>query len=302
MSIKTKLPDVQNTADQRGKAIQKVGINEYKIPFRLKDRENNIQPTVGTISMYTSLTEHTKGVNMSRFSQVIEKALEHNVMSCDFVDEVVTVLKERLESNDSYLKIKFPYFIKKTAPVSKNVSHFVVDCILEGRAFANGEIQKYLTVEVSYTSLCACSKEMSLLKTQLTPQEIEHLRETLSDDALFDKVMGVGFGAHNQRSKCKITVQLKDFIWIEDLAQIVNECASCEIFNTLKREDEKWVTEKAYQDPRFVEDMAREVAIRMDKLIEEEKTDGWLVVVENYESIHQSNAVAVIRGGDHYIP
>ncbi len=285
-SVKTMLPDVQNSKDRRGKAIQKVGITGYRIPFQVKDKNNQVQHTVGMVSMYTSLSEKTKGVNMSRYSQVIEKALRHNVMSTEFIKEVIKILKEKLESTDSYVKVKFPYFILKKAPVTDNYSHFWVDCILEGRSFdaSHEALNIYLTVNVNYTSLCPCSKEMSQMKTQGATQEY---------------VSRSGFGAHNQRSNCKLTIHLKDFVWIESLVDLIEECVSCPIYNTLKREDEKYVTERAYNNPRFVEDMAREIAIRMDTF---KGTDGWIAAIEHYESIHQSDAVAVIRGGKHYIP
>lgn len=280
MKSKKSLPDVQNSTDLRGIPIHKVGINNYKIPFKLEDKSNEVQHTIGEVSMYTSLSKENKGVNMSRYSQVIEKALMHNVMSCEFLDEVMKILKERLLSMDSWVKIKFPYFIKKVAPVSKNASHFCIDCKLEGKSYKDGSVKKFLTVEVNYTSLCPCSKEMSLYDTG---EEIKPV---------------VGQGAHNQRSLCKLTVQLDTFIWIEDLVDIIEESASCPIWNTLKREDEQYVTERAYQNPRFVEDMAREVYIRMQKLVKEKKTSNWLAVFEHYESIHQSNAVSVIKGGN----
>lgn len=295
--VSTNLPDVQNSMDMRGIPIHKVGINNYRIPFRLLDKSNEIQTTIGNVSMYTSLTEQTKGVNMSRYSIVIEKALAHNTMSCEFLDEIMGVLKTELESTDSWVKIKFPYFVKKTAPVSKFLSHFCVNCMLEGKSGHNGEVKKYLTVEVNYMSLCACSKEMSLLTNNLTESETEFLQNPNFPPSLLNKIQNVGFGAHNQRSLCKLTVELNSFIWIEDLIQIIEDCASCPIYNTMKRGDEKFCTEKMYENPRFVEDMAREIYPRMEELVSQGKTENWIAIFEHFEVLHTSNAVSVIKGG-----
>jgi GTP cyclohydrolase I len=305
MSLKAALPDVQNTADERGKHIQKTGITNYSIPFTVKMPDGGVQHTVGVVSMYTSLGAEVKGTNMSRFSQTIEKAVQHGAVSSDFVEEIVHVLKERLGSTDAYVKIKFPYFIKKTAPVSGNESHFRVDCELEARSFADAPIEKYLTVTVLYTSLCPCSRELSLLKNMNmledaeAPEQIPALRKVLSTTTIDTQV---GVGAHNQRSSCKLTVHLQGMIWIEELVQLIEECASCPIWNTLKRPDEKYVTERAYNNPRFVEDMAREISLRMDKLIEAGRTDDFTAVCVHFESIHESDAVSVIKGGKCRIP
>jgi len=270
------LPDVQNGKDVRGKPIDKVGIRNFKAPFKVKQKDGTIQTTVGKFSMYGSLNEELKGTNMSRFAQTIMKAIDKDV-SVEFLDEVLHVLRDRLKSDDSYVKIRFPYFIKKKAPVTDNYAYSTIDCILEG-SLVGDKMDIYLTCEIEYTSLCPCSLEMSLT----------------------DKENEVGKGAHNQRSMCRAKVHLKDFLWIEDLTDIVESAASCPIYNVLKREDEKYVTERAYSRGRFVEDAARDIALALDKRTE---IDGYVIVNEHYESIHQYNAVAVIRSkeGSHYI-
>jgi GTP cyclohydrolase I len=295
MSVKTELPDVQNTADSRGKAIQKVGIGGYGIPFTVKTPDGGVQHTVGVVSMYASLNEETKGVNMSRFSITIEKAVQHGAVSSDFIEEVVKVLKERMGSTDSYVKVKFPYFIKKKAPVSGCESHLKIDCELEGRSFG-AAVEKYLTVTVPYTSLCPCSKEMSLSDAPVAAVAEFDLRSMKCVD------QRTGRGAHNQRSSCKITVHLVGQVWIEELVDIVEACASSPIWNTLKRADEKYVTERAYSNPRFVEDMVREVSLRLDGVVTDGRTDDYLIISTHEEAIHTGNAVAVLKGGRCLIP
>ena len=291
-SLKIDLPDIQNQEDLRGKKIFKVGIRNFESPIEIKDKLNKEQSTIGKFSIYTSLSEEVRGANMSRYVQIITKAIEDKHFALDAMEKIMVVLKERLESENSYLKIQFPFFIKKKAPTIDNYAFSKYDCILETR-YQNGKLDKYLTVETYAMSLCPCSKEMSLISTA-----------TLSGVKRGEYKTAVGsgppgWGAHNQRSLVRITVHMKEFIWIEDLIQIAEEESSCPIYNVLKRPDEKHVTEQSYNNPKFVEDTARDVAIRLDQLRE---TNGYVVVVENEESIHQFNAVAVIRGGDYFVP
>lgn len=273
------LPDVQNSEDTRGVRLDKVGICDYRIPFAVYNKDGTLQQTVGTASLYTSLDAKVKGANMSRYSQVIEKAIRKGV-SINVIVEMVDVLRDRLQASESYAKIKFPFFIKKKAPVSEKESHVHYICTFEGRYTKRRGRELFIEVRVPYTSLCPCSKEMSLTAESS------------------------GMGAHNQRSECRLTVSLKGWpdletVWLEDLVALVEEQASCPIWNTLKRADEKWVTEHAYNNPKFVEDVARDVALKLDEL---NNINGYTIVVEHYESIHQSNAVCVKRGGEVYIP
>lgn len=303
MSTVKDLPDVQAHADERGKHVQKAGINNYAIPFQVRVRDGGVQHTCGIVSMYTSLNEKTKGVNMSRYSQTIEKAVQHGVISIDFLEELLNTLKEKLGSEDSYVKIKFPYFIKKKAPVSENVSHFKVDCELEGRCDVDGKVRKYLTVTVVAASVCPCSKLMSSLKHALSYDEYNELQQLTSTNLeLWQRLQQFGRGAHNQRSKVKLTLHLLDFIWVEELVELIEKCASVPIWNTLKRPDEKYVTEHGYSNPRFVEDTAREISLQMDALLLANRTDDWVAVITNEESLHQSDAIAVIKGGKCLIP
>ena len=271
------LPDVQNSEDTRGVRLDKVGICDYQIPFALHNKDGSIQPTVGTASLYTSLDKLLKGANMSRYSQILEEVIQEGAVSTDVIVQTLEVLKERLESSEAYVKIKFPFFMIKEAPRSGKKSHSHYICTFEGRHTKKRGLELFMEVRVNYTSLCPCSKEMSL-----------------RDDT-------VGLGAHNQRSECKVTVSLKEGekVWLEDLIKIVEGQASCPIWNSLKRPDEKYVTETAYKNPKFVEDVSRDVALKLDEI---EAINGYAIVVRHFESIHQSDAVAVKRGGDVYLP
>lgn len=257
------LPDTQAEIDLRNLGISKVGIRNLECPVRILAKDGEFQHTTAEFSLYGSLSPELKGTNMSRFSQVIHKAIANNPIGLEFMHEVLQIMKTRLESDDVYVKIKFAFFRKKTAPVSKVESFYRNSVIFEG--FLKGDDEKlHLTVEGNYTSLCPCSKNMS------------------------EK------GAHNQRSSGSIKVELKEqeIIWIEDLAEIIDQEGSCEIWNALKRSDEQYVTDEAYNNPKFVEDFVRDVALRV-----KEFNVPFVIVANNYESIHQSDAVAIFRGG-----
>ena len=261
------LPDIQQLPDTRNKDINWAGIRDYKIPFSVQTRDGGKVSTVGTIKIMTDLPKESKGVNMSRFSAVIEKALEKNLMSTDLLVDMVTACRDVLENKNSYVIINFDYFIKKKAPVTRHESHFVVPCNFCG-VLENGEIKIYLESHVQYMSLCPCSKEMSA-------------GEKLQN-------------AHNQRSTAVVRVKFKDlqnYVWIEDLVEMVEASASCPIWNYLKRADEKYVTEKSYENPKFVEDVVRDLAIKLD---ERPEVEGYRIEVAHHESIHQHDAFARI--------
>jgi len=266
------LPDVQNERLESTR-IDQVGIEGFTLPYKVYMKSGDIQNTVATISLHSSLSEEVRGVNMSRFSQTIMKASQHNV-STSFMVEILDVLKERLESRDSFVRIAFPYFLLRKAPVTENHSYSKYDCEFDG-SLQNGDLNVLITVNAYYTSLCPCSRALSEEKG----------------------------GAHNQRSIGTLTVHLSEprgdtIVWIEDMIDIIEYSASCPIFNTLKREDEKWVTDYAYSNPKFVEDVARSVELRIKNL---KGIDGWRFQAKHQESIHQYDAIAIIRGG-YYIP
>lgn len=259
------LPDIQNIEDVRDKHINKVGIREYEVPIKVFDNKHNIINTVGVFSIYCSLNKNIKGVNMSRFAELIEDAIQYHVSS-GIIDNLLEKIKVKLESENSFIKIKFPYFINKESPVEHKKGHIKIDCVLVGR-LENGVCKKYLEVKVPYTSCCPCSRE-------------------ISED-----------GAHNQRSCAAITVELDEkSILIETIVDLVEKQASCPIYSVLKRPDEKYVTETAYNNPKFVEDMARDLAISFDQFIGRGIKD-YVIVIEHDESIHQHKAVSIINAG-----
>jgi len=258
------LPDVQNEIDTRGKRIDWVGIEDYRIPFKVKTKDGGTLTTVGSITMMTSLSSEIKGANMSRYGRIIEKALIKDLVSTDLLVDMLRACRDVLEAENSYIILGFPYFIKKTSPVAKKISHMTYDCNFCG-VLENGVPKIYLEVSVPYTSLCPCSQEISK------------------------------YGAHNQPSKAIVRVKFKNgdpHIWIEDLVSLVEEQASCEIYNVLKREDEKYVTERAYENPKFVEDMIRDISIKLDDI---SSISGYRIKIEHYESIHQHKAIAKMK-------
>lgn len=283
------LPDLQNEKDERGVSLDKVGIRGYEVPFPVLMRGGGVQQTAGRISLYVSITEEVKGANMSRYSQVVSKALEKGCVSVDAVKDMLAACKERLGSCESYVKVNFPFFLMKVAPVSGVESFSRYHSIIEGRDTDRDGLRLFVTTAVDYMSLCPCSKKMSVTCCDETGEEC-------------------GKGAHNQRSLGTVTVSLRDvsgsrpIVWIEDLIEVVESCASCPIFNTLKRPDEQFVTEASYRNPKFVEDVARDVALILQRRDWQDKINGFLFVTEHHESIHQYNAVCVKRGGAVYIP
>jgi GTP cyclohydrolase IB len=264
------LPDLQNESkDFVRKHIYKVGINNYAVPLKLfYPASNSTFSTIATVSAYAFLSEDKKGVNMSRFSQTITESIKDKITN-EALSNVLRGLKSNLESETSHVKFRFNYLMKVFAPESKLESWFKIPVTIEGSIDKDNKIRKWLEVEINYTSCCPCSKEIS------------------------------EYGAHNQRSLTRIKVELineKELINFEEFKEIVDKASSCPIYNTLKRVDEKYVTEKAFENPKFSEDTCREIAVQLDEWLDNKILD-YVVVTENYESIHQSNALAIITAG-----
>ncbi len=253
------MPDVQNTLDTRCLAIDKVGIKDIKYPVRIKDRAGREQYTIANFNMYVNLPHDFKGTHMSRFVEILnEHDAEITVQS--FKDMLIEMLK-RLEANSGYIEMTFSYFVRKTAPVSAVKSLLDYEVTFIGQII-DGKPSITVKVVVPVTSLCPCSKKIS------------------------------EYGAHNQRSHVTVTAKTNDFIWIEDIIDLVEKEASSELYGLLKRPDEKHVTERAYENPKFVEDMVRDVA---KKLNEEERITAYILESENFESIHNHSAYAMIK-------
>src|SRR5690554_5120341 len=255
------IEDVQNIADKRKIAIDKVGIKDIKHPVKVSDRTTGEQHTVANFNMYVKLPHHFKGTHMSRFVEIPNQH-EREITVKSF-REMLGEMTERLDAESGYIEMNFPYFVNKEAPISKVRSLMDYDVTFIGE-IKGKETTMTVKVVVPVTSLCPCSKNIS------------------------------DYGAHNQRSHVTLTVRVDSFVWIEDLIDLVEKQASCEIYGLLKRPDEKYVTERAYDNPKFVEDMVRDVAA---KLNEDERINAYIVESENFESIHNHSAYVLISKG-----
>ncbi len=253
------IPDVQASPDTRDLAIDQVGIKGMRHPVKVSDRAGGVQHTIATFNMTVHLPKHFKGTHMSRFVEILNR--EEREISIESFGLILRDMVSRLEAPSGRIDMHFPYFIEKAAPVSG------VRSLLDYDVTFTGELRQdqfYFTMKVviPVTSLCPCSKEIS------------------------------AYGAHNQRSHVTITAHTNRFVWIEDIIRVAEESASCELFGLLKRADEKWVTERAYDNPKFVEDMVRDVARRLN---DDKRIDAFVVESENFESIHNHSAYALIE-------
>jgi len=255
----TSIADVQNSADTRRIPIDKVGIKDIRHPVRVKDRSVGEQHTIANFNMYVNLPHNFKGTHMSRFVEILNT--HEREITVESFREMLKEMTERLEADSGHIEMSFHYFVNKTAPVSGVESLLDYDVTLIGEII-EGKPKMNIKVVVPVTSLCPCSKKIS------------------------------DYGAHNQRSHVTVNAETNGFVWIEDLIDIVENEASCELFGLLKRPDEKYVTEKAYNNPKFVEDMVRDVATRLN---EDERINSYTVESENFESIHNHSAYALIE-------
>ena len=250
------IADIQGSSDERRIAIDKVGIKGIRHPVRVRDRTQGEQHTVATFDMYVNLPHSFKGTHMSRFVEILNRH-EYEITVESF-RTMLTEMAHALDAQSGYVEMRFPYFVNKRAPVTGVESLMDYQVILTGDC-TEGSTDIRVTVRVPVTSLCPCSKEIS------------------------------DYGAHNQRSEVTVSVSTRDFIWIEELIELVEEQASCELYGLLKRPDEKYVTERAYDNPKFVEDMVRDVARALNR---EDRVTSYVVESENFESIHNHSAYA----------
>ncbi|WP_305045478.1 GTP cyclohydrolase FolE2 [Geoalkalibacter sp.] len=250
--------DVQKTPDTRNIPIDKVGVKNIRYPIVVLDKSKARQHTVARVNMYVDLPHHFKGTHMSRFIEVLN--LYHGEISIESLDSILREMKQRLEASRAHLELDFPYFIEKAAPVSGARSLMEYQCRMIGIL---GEEQDFiLGVSVPVTSLCPCSREISAR------------------------------GAHNQRSLLSVQIRYRGHVWIEDLVSWLEGCASAPVYALLKREDEKAVTEQAYDNPMFVEDIVRAVT---EKLAGVPEITWFQVECENFESIHNHSAYALVE-------
>lgn len=257
------MKDIQNERDYRNIAINKVGVKNLKYPITVLDRNKGEQHTVASINMYVDLPHKYKGTHMSRFVEMLHY-FRPKIALKTFSD-ILGQMKEHLNAASADIEVTFPYFIEKNAPVSQSPGLMDYTCRLIGSVNSDCKIDLVSEVVVPISSVCPCSRE-------------------ISDE-----------GAHNQRGLVHLKTRFKKFIWIEDMIELVERCASCEVYSVLKRADEKFITEKGYANPKFVEDIVRDIALELNA---DENITWFSVEVENFESIHNHNAYAYITSGE----
>ena len=257
------MKDIQNQRDYRNLPIDKVVIKSLRYPITVLDRQNGFQQTVATINMYVDLPHESKGTHMSRFVEMLH--LFRPEVSLKSFSIILEEMKTHLNAKSSHIEVIFPYFVEKEAPVSRSPGLMDYTCRLIGASSPEGKTDLVSEVIVPISSVCPCSKEIS------------------------------DGGAHNQRGRVTLMTRFKKFIWIEDMISLVEESASCDVYSVLKRSDEKSVTERGYNNPKFVEDIVRDIA---QALYDDNNITWFSVSVENFESIHNHSAYARITSGD----
>ncbi len=257
----SQLVDTQNEKDDRNLAINRVGVKALRYPMSIKDRDGAVQNTVATLALAVDLPKEFKGTHMSRFVEALNA--NDGPLEVSTMVSLPQSLLERLPSHRAHINLRFPYFRSKPAPVTQKAGMLDYEAEFDVETTRDGETDITVTVYVPVTTLCPCSKAISQ------------------------------YGAHNQRGTVTLAVKMKSPVWIEDLIDLVETSASAQLYSLLKREDEKFVTEQAYENPVFVEDLVRNVAT---KVKDHPELTSFRVEAENYESIHNHNAYAVIEG------
>ena len=253
------MKDVQSQPDYRNIPIDKVGIKNLRYPITVRDRRDGYQHTIATINMFVDLPHNNKGTHMSRFVELLH--LLRPEVSLQKFSAILGSMKQHLKAASAHLEMTFPYFIEKMAPVSTSPGLMDYTCSITGTSDPSGKVDLISEVVVPITSVCPCSME-------------------ISDN-----------GAHNQRGEVRLSTRFKKFIWMEDMIELVESSASSDVFSVLKRVDEKCVTEKAFGNPKFVEDMVRDIAKRLNA---DDNITWFSVSAENFESIHNHSAYASI--------
>ncbi len=255
----TPILDVQGGPDTRRLAIDKVGIKDIRHPVIIRNRLGELQHTVGGFDLFVHLPHDRRGTHMSRFVEILNSY--EQPLSVASIRTLLHRISASLESNAAHVEVKFPYFVTKRAPVSGVASLLDYDVTLTGTLHGQDSAVT-IKVVIPVTSLCPCSKQIS------------------------------DYGAHNQRAHVTLCVRINEQLWIEDLIDIVEEEASCEIFGLIKRPDEKFITERAYDNPKFVEDLVRDIAARLNA---DPRVLAYTLECENFESIHNHSAYAFIQ-------
>lgn len=258
-AVVKEMPDIQGSPDTRFIPIDKVGIKDIRHPVVVRDRSGREQRTVALFNMYVNLPHNFKGTHMSRFVEILNQ--DEFEISIESFKSMVENMTQLLKAESGHIEMSFPYFINKKAPVSGVESLMDYEVSFIGELNGDGQTKVCVKVVVPVTSLCPCSKGIS------------------------------DYGAHNQRSHVTALARLQGFLWVEELIDIVEKAASCELYGLLKRPDEKYVTERAYDNPKFVEDIVREVALKFNA---DQRIESYQVESENFESIHNHSAYAMV--------
>ena len=256
----SELKDVQSEKDLRRIPLKHVGIKDLRWPIELRDRERGTQHSVARVLLAVDLPHDMRGTHMSRF---VECMRQLGPVGLGEIEGILDKLKEHLQAEKAFLQLEFPYFITKTAPVSGMTAPMDIDCVY--KAEKGDSFKLRIKAVVPMQTLCPCSKEIS------------------------------DYGAHNQRAWAKIEIEANELVWLEELAELADAAASAPVYGLLKRPDEKYVTEHAYENPRFVEDAVREIALRLEA---DQRITWYRAEVESVESIHNHNAFAVVEKSD----
>jgi GTP cyclohydrolase I len=256
-----RMHDKQNERDYRELRIDKVGVRGLRFPVQIRDKAHSTQNTIATIGLFVDLPKEFKGTHMSRFIEVLNA--HGSVVHVENITDILLAMQKKLNAATAHLEMEFPFFLTKRAPVTGMSG--VMDYTARFDATASGrDIDFVLTVKAGVTTLCPCSKAIS------------------------------EYGAHNQRGLCTVQIRSRKAVWIEDVIALVESSASSELYSLLKRQDEKSVTERAYENPVFVEDLVRNVALKLNA---HRDVTWYKVEAENFESIHNHNAYACIEKG-----
>jgi GTP cyclohydrolase I len=252
------MPDIQSLPDGRKIPIDKVGVKGLRYPIAVKDRQKGLQHTVGLFDLFVNLPHDFKGTHMSRFIEVLNEF--RGEISMEKFQEILEKIKNKLNAQSAHMNVEFPYFIEKVAPVTETPGLMAYTCFMSG-ALAE-QFDLIVGVEVPVTTVCPCSKEIS------------------------------DYGAHNQRGLVRVQLKFRKFFWIEDIIEVVESSVSSEIYSLLKRPDEKFVTERAFDNPMFVEDVVRSALSRLRGI---DNFPWYRIEAENFESIHNHSAYAMIE-------
>jgi GTP cyclohydrolase I len=252
------IPDIQNLPDTRNIPIDKVGVRGLRYPIAVKDRRKGLQHTVGVFDLFVNLPHEFKGTHMSRFIEVINEYCGE--VSMHKFQEVLEKVKTKLNAESAHMNVEFPYFLEKKAPMTGTPGLMSYTCFMRGSLADKFDL--IVGVEVPVNTVCPCSKEIS------------------------------DYGAHNQRGLVRVQLRFKKFFWIEEIIEVVESSVSSQIYSILKRADEKYVTERAYDNPMFVEDVVRAA---LDRLRDTDNFPWYRIEAENYESIHNHSAYAMIE-------